>query len=154
MCAKSLQSWPTLCDPVEPSRLLCPRDSPGKNTGVSLPCSSSRRSSPPRDGIHIPYVSCINIQVLYHYCHLGSPTHWPWQLNSRPLPSWFLLQDTMTMLSKLLALVRGLDLLSVVTNLLCLTRGGCWWFPFDFAGVNTSGSWKSKKFWSLNIMTQ
>ena len=31
---KSLQSCPTLCDPMEPSRLLCPWDSPGKNTGV------------------------------------------------------------------------------------------------------------------------
>ena len=34
--AKSLQSCPTLCDPVDsqPTRLLCPRDSPGKNAGV------------------------------------------------------------------------------------------------------------------------
>ena len=29
------QSCPTLCDPMDwPARLLCPRDSPGKNTGV------------------------------------------------------------------------------------------------------------------------
>ena len=34
--AKSLQSCPTLCDPVDsqPTRLLCPWDSPGKNAGV------------------------------------------------------------------------------------------------------------------------
>ena len=34
--AKSLQSCPTLCDPIDssPPRLLCPWDSPGKNTGV------------------------------------------------------------------------------------------------------------------------
>ena len=34
--AKSLQSCPTLCDPhrQQPTRLLCPWDSPGKNTGV------------------------------------------------------------------------------------------------------------------------
>ena len=32
--AKSLQSCPTLCDPTEPTRLRCPWDSPGKNTGV------------------------------------------------------------------------------------------------------------------------
>ena len=34
--AKSLQSCPTLCDPIDgsPTRLLCPWDSPGKNTGV------------------------------------------------------------------------------------------------------------------------
>ena len=34
--AKSLQSCPTLCDPIDrqPARLPCPWDSPGKNTGV------------------------------------------------------------------------------------------------------------------------
>ena len=35
--AKSLQSCPALCKPMDcslPVRLLCPRDSPGKNTGV------------------------------------------------------------------------------------------------------------------------
>ena len=35
MCAKSLQLCPTLCDPVNvATRILCPWDSPGKNTGV------------------------------------------------------------------------------------------------------------------------
>ena len=34
MLAKSSQLCPTLCDPVDPTRLLCPWDSPGKNTGV------------------------------------------------------------------------------------------------------------------------
>ena len=33
--AKLLHSCPTLCDPIdEPTRLCCPWDSPGKNTGV------------------------------------------------------------------------------------------------------------------------
>ena len=33
--AKSLQSYPTLCDPIDGSPLgSCPWDSPGKNTGV------------------------------------------------------------------------------------------------------------------------
>ena len=32
--AKSLQSCPTLCNPIESTRLHCPWDSPGKNTGV------------------------------------------------------------------------------------------------------------------------
>ena len=34
--AKSLQSYPTLCDPIrrQPTRLPRPWDSPGKNTGV------------------------------------------------------------------------------------------------------------------------
>ena len=34
---------------------------------------SSGVSSPPRDRIHVSYVSCIGIQVLYHYHHPGSP---------------------------------------------------------------------------------
>ena len=36
MHATLLQSCPTLCNPVDcsPARLLCPWDSPGKNTGV------------------------------------------------------------------------------------------------------------------------
>ena len=35
--AKSLQLCPNLCDPVDcaPTRLLCPRGSPGKTSGVS-----------------------------------------------------------------------------------------------------------------------
>ena len=34
--AKSLQSCPIICDPrLQPARLLCPWDSPGKFTGVS-----------------------------------------------------------------------------------------------------------------------
>ena len=32
--AKSLQLYPTLCDPIEPTRLPRPWDSPGENTGV------------------------------------------------------------------------------------------------------------------------
>ena len=40
-CAKLLQSCPTLCDPIDlqtlqPARLLCPYDSPGKNNGLGL----------------------------------------------------------------------------------------------------------------------
>ena len=40
---------------LEPVRLLCPWDSPGKNTGVAV-ISFSRESSQPRDQI---WVSCI-----------------------------------------------------------------------------------------------
>ena len=38
--ATSLQSCRTLCDPIDgsPTRLPCPRDSPGKNTRASLFC--------------------------------------------------------------------------------------------------------------------
>ena len=48
-------SRPTLCDPMDcsPTRLLCPWDSPGKNTGVG---SFSRGSSQPRNQTQ---VSCI-----------------------------------------------------------------------------------------------
>ena len=39
--AKSLQSCPTLCDPIDgspPTRLARPWDSPGENTGVGCRC--------------------------------------------------------------------------------------------------------------------
>ena len=46
--AKSLQSCPTLCDPID-SRLSHPWDSPGKNTGVGchflLQCMKVKRQS-------------------------------------------------------------------------------------------------------------
>ena len=46
--AKSLQSCPTLCDPID-SRLPHPWDSPGKNTGVGchflLQCMKVKRES-------------------------------------------------------------------------------------------------------------
>ena len=34
VCAKLLQSYLTICDPMDCSRLLCPWDSPEKNAGV------------------------------------------------------------------------------------------------------------------------
>ena len=49
--AKSLQSCPTLCDPIDgqPTRLPRPWDSPGKNTGVGchslLPCMKVKSES-------------------------------------------------------------------------------------------------------------
>ena len=51
----------TLCDPWDcsPLRLLCPWDSPGKNTGVWVVMASSRGSSRPRDQTGISCVSCI-----------------------------------------------------------------------------------------------
>ena len=43
MSAKLLQSCLTLFDPMDlPARLLCPWDSPDKNTGVGLPFPSPR----------------------------------------------------------------------------------------------------------------
>ena len=55
-----------------PARLLCPWDSPGKNTGVGCHVLL-QGSSQPRDQTHISHVSCIYRWVLYHQCHLGSP---------------------------------------------------------------------------------
>ena len=51
--------------------LLCPWDSPGKDTGAG--CPPGDLSNP---GIEpaFPYVFCIGRQVLDHYCHLGSPS--------------------------------------------------------------------------------
>ena len=76
MCvpSKLLQSCPTLCNPMD-----C--GPPGNSVRGILQekllewvaISYSRGSSQPRDQIHVSYVSCIGRQVLYYYCHLGSP---------------------------------------------------------------------------------
>ena len=47
-----------------PTRLLCPWDSPGKNTGVGA-MPSSRGSSQPKDQICISYFSCVGRWILY-----------------------------------------------------------------------------------------
>ena len=39
---------------------------------ITIP--SSRVSFQPRDQTRVSYVSCIGRWVLYHYCHLGSPS--------------------------------------------------------------------------------
>ena len=55
MSAKSLQLCPTLCKPfgLEPTRLLCSWDSPGKNTGVGCHFLLQGKSSQSRDLTHI-----------------------------------------------------------------------------------------------------
>ena len=63
---KSLQSCSALCDPMQPSRLLCPWDSPGKNTGVG--CHFLLQGIFPTQGS--------NLSLL---CLL------PWQVGSLPL---------------------------------------------------------------------
>ena len=68
--AKSLQSCPTLCDPMDCSL-------PGSSVHAIIQArilewvaiSFSRESSQPC----VSYVSCIGRWVLYHYYHLGSP---------------------------------------------------------------------------------
>ena len=68
-CVLVAQSCPTLCSPMDcsPPRLLCPWDSPSKNTGAGSH-SPLQGSSWPRDWIQ---VSCM--QTLYHLSHQGSP---------------------------------------------------------------------------------
>ena len=73
VCAKSLQSCPTLFNPMNcrppdsvygilQARIL---------EWVAMP--SFRASSQSRDRTCISYISCISRQVLYHSCHLGNP---------------------------------------------------------------------------------
>ena len=67
VCAKSLQSCLTLCDPMDCSP-------PGSSVDgilqarilqwVAMPCS--RGSSQPKDRTHISYVSCTVRRVPYH----------------------------------------------------------------------------------------
>ena len=60
------QSCQTLCDAMEPARLLCPRDSPGKNTGEG--CHLLFQGiSPPRDWTYVSCISSTGRWVLYHW---------------------------------------------------------------------------------------
>ena len=57
---------------LQPARLFCPWDFPGKNSGVGY-CAllqgifPTHRSNPTTS-------NCIGRRVLYHQCHLGSPS--------------------------------------------------------------------------------
>ena len=51
---------------LKPTRLLCPWDSPSKNTGVGC-YDSYRKSSWPRDRTCVSCSSCIGRQILYHW---------------------------------------------------------------------------------------
>ena len=53
---------------TQPTRLLCHRDSPGKNTGVG--CHAFLQGIFPTC---VPHISGIGRQILYHQRHLGSP---------------------------------------------------------------------------------
>ena len=78
------QSYLTLCDPMDcmqPTRLLWPWNSPGKNNGVFLVAIPlSRGSSRPRDQT---WASCIGRQILYHLTppgkHGGHETMEKWE---------------------------------------------------------------------------
>ena len=66
-----IQSCPTLCDPMDcsPTRLLCPWDSPGKNTGVSshVLLQGIFLTQGPNPG----FLHCR--QILYQLSYQGSP---------------------------------------------------------------------------------
>ena len=56
---------------LQPAKLLCPWDSPGKNTGVG--CHALLQGIFPTQ--YRTQVSCIGRQNLYCWCHLRSPIH-------------------------------------------------------------------------------
>ena len=66
------------CGP-QPSRLLCPRDSPGKNPGVG--------SHFILQGIFLTQGSNLGLlncrQILYQLSHQGSPTPWSYTIKSK-----------------------------------------------------------------------
>ena len=54
-------------------KLVCPWDSPGKNKGVS--CHFLLQGFFwPKNRTHVSCISCNGRQILYQWCHLGSPT--------------------------------------------------------------------------------
>ena len=57
---------------LQPTRLLCPWDSPGKNIQW-VAMTSSRGSSQPRDQTCISCVSCIGTRILYHWATWEAP---------------------------------------------------------------------------------
>ena len=61
MYAKSLESCPTLCNAMQPARLLCPWDSPGKNTGVG--CCTLFQGIFPTQGSKLHLLSLLHWQV-------------------------------------------------------------------------------------------
>ena len=68
--AKSLQSCPTLCDPIDSSLPDSPSlDSPGKNTGVGN--RSVLQSIFPTQELNPGFLLCR--QILYHLSYEGSP---------------------------------------------------------------------------------
>ena len=57
-----------LCDPMDPTRLLCPWNSPGKNIGVI--CHSLLQQIFLTQGLNLGLLHCR--QILYHLSHQGS----------------------------------------------------------------------------------
>ena len=79
--SKSTTPWT-----LQPARLLCPWNSPGKNTGVG--CHFLLQGIFPTQGLNTGLPHCR--PILYYLCHQGRCKHWGWQswlyfLFSRPL---------------------------------------------------------------------
>ena len=76
MHAKSLQSCPTLCDPMDCSLpgSSVHGDSPDKNTGVSCPALPQRIFPTQGSNPGLPHCR----QILYHLSHQGSPRILEW----------------------------------------------------------------------------
>ena len=68
VCILVSQSCPTLCNPMRP-RLLCPWNSPGKNTGVG--CHSQLQGIFPTQGPNPGLLHCR--WILYYLRHQESP---------------------------------------------------------------------------------
>ena len=88
VCAQWLQLCLTLCDsrdcsPTPPSRLLCPWDSPGKNTGMG--CHALLQGIFPTQDSNVHLRHCR--QILYPLSHLRSP-HTPWKLGNNHATSF------------------------------------------------------------------
>ena len=77
VCAKLLQSCPTLCDPMGYSP---PGSSVHEILQARIPewvaVSSSRASSLSRNWTWVSYVFCIGRRVLYHWRHLRLTSRW------------------------------------------------------------------------------
>jgi len=72
----------TLWDPMEPTRLPCPWNSPGKNIGVGS--HSLLQGIFPTQGSNPGLLHCR--QILYHLSHQGSPRFTAVQLSSTAIP--------------------------------------------------------------------
>ena len=71
------QSCPTLCDPTDyRTRLLCPRDSPGGNSGVG--CHFLLQGIFPTQGSNPCLLHCR--QILYHLSYREVPLLKEWQI--------------------------------------------------------------------------
>ena len=71
LCVSVGQSCPTLCNLMDcsPARLLCPRNSGTKNTGVG--CHSLLQGLCPTPGLNLGLLRCR--QILYHLSYQGGP---------------------------------------------------------------------------------